>query len=381
MASVIDHPGYFTSLPRDYYVSEEIFEAELDLVFARQWLHVGHASQIPAPGDFFACSVGPESLLIVRDAEGEVRSFFNVCRHRGAQLCESGTVGQQKAFVCPYHRWSYGLDGRLLGAPGSRDGVDFDFAGWGLHEARCATYFGSIYVYLDEDAAQAPAFHDAVAPLVDEEQLARVQAHRIELAHQVRYEVRANWKLVLENNCECYHCAGAHPSLGVSCDYSGFFAPRDSDLEGFNADKGYFPLREGMQTFSMDGRWVSRKPLGAGFEAGFSAGFILVPMFAASVYFADHGVHLDVFPIDKDTTEIVCQWYVHEDAVEGEDYEVDRLIGVFDVTNREDVALAELTQRGVRSRRFVPGPNSPTRESFVKGALSQYLAMMGRQVD
>ena len=126
----------------------------------------------------------------------------------------------------------------------------------------------------------------------------------------------------------------------------------------FNADKGYFPLREGMQTFSMDGRWVSRKPLGAGFEAGFSAGFILVPMFAASVYFADHGVHLDVFPIDKDTTEIVCQWYVHEDAVEGEDYEVDRLIGVFDVTNREDVALAELTQRGVRSRRFVPGPNS-----------------------
>ena len=131
-----------------------------------------------------------------------------------------------------------------------------------------------------------------------------------------------------------------------------------------------------MKTFSMDGEWVSRKPLGTPQPPAFSTGFMTLPMYAAIVYFADHGVHLALNPIDADTTELLCQWLVHEDAVEGVDYDVDKLIEVFHVTNVEDVALTEANHVGVRSRRFVPGPNSPTREPLLEHALGTYLQLM-----
>src|SRR5262245_19048767 len=140
MASVIEQPGFVTSLPREYYVSEEIFQTELERVFERQWLFAAHVSQVPRPGDFVVRQIGPESLIIARDPDGRLRAFFNVCRHRGAELCKAGSAGSAKRIVCPYHSWSYGLDGSLKGAPGSTDGVDFDFERFPLHEAHCDTY-------------------------------------------------------------------------------------------------------------------------------------------------------------------------------------------------------------------------------------------------
>ncbi len=376
MASIIEQPRYFTSLPREYYVSQEIYERELERVLRRQWLYAGHVSQVRATGDFFSRLVGPEGVIVTRDRDGAIRAFFNVCRHRGAQLCETGTAGRAKQFVCPYHRWSFGLDGRLLGAPGSRDGVDFDYRDWPLHEALCDTFFGAIWVWLG-DPAEAPSLRETLEPRAHSlEMLAQLEPERTKIAHQEIYDVQANWKLLLENNCECYHCAGAHPALAATCDYAGFFAPRDEDDAKLTGAKGHFPLREGRKTFSLDGEWVCRKPLGCGFVPDYSTGYVNVPFFAGPVYFADHGVQLDVTPLDKDHTRLVAQWFVHEDAVEGVDYDVEQLIGVFHVTNLEDGQLAELNQRGVRSFRFVPGPNSATREPFIKAALEQYLALM-----
>lgn len=384
MASIIEHPQYFTSLPRDYYVSQEIYDLELERVFRRQWLYAGHVSQVRETGDFFSRPVGPESLIVTRDGQGAVRAFFNVCRHRGAELCENGTTGRTKQFVCPYHRFSYGLDGRLLGAPGSRDGVDFDYRDWPLHEALCDTFYGSIWVWLG-DPKEAPGLHETLSARAhDLEMLAALEPEKTKIAHQESYTIQANWKLMLENNCECYHCAGAHPSLAATCDYAGFFAVAGDDGDEiaktgvFTGSKAHFPLREGMKTFSMDGEWVCKKPLGAGFIADHSTGYINVPFFAGPVYFADHGVQLDLTPLDKDHSRLVCQWFVHEDAVEGIDYDVEKLIGVFHVTNQEDGTLAELNQRGVNSQRFVPGPNSPTRENGIKAALEQYLELMDR---
>lgn len=378
MATIIEQPGYFTSLPRDYYVSAEIFELELERILRRQWMYVGHVSQVRAPGDFFSRLVGPESLIVTRDREGTIRTYFNVCRHRGAQLCETGSAGRTKQFVCPYHRWSFGLDGRLLGAPGSRDGVDFDYADWPLHEARCDVFHGSIYAWLG-DPDEAPPLDETLTPWVnDVEMLERVQPERTKLAHEEIYTIQANWKLLDENNCECYHCAGAHPSLAATCDYAAFYVPREDEASTISGQKAHFPLREGMNTFSMDGDWVCSKPLGCGFVPDYSCGYVSVPMFTGPVYFADHGVHLDVTPVDKDTTRLVCQWFVHEDAVEGVDYDVERLTGVFHVTNLEDGDLAALNQRGVNSHRFVPGPNSSTREPFIKQALERYLELMDR---
>ena len=189
---------------------------------------------------------------------------------------------------------------------------------------------------------------------------------------------QGNWKLVMENNRECYHCAGAHPSLGIACDYQSFYVDRG---EGARYDKkldSLFPLRDGMKTFSMDGELVCRQPLGGGsLPDQFSAGFIIVPNLSSILYLPDHAVIHDIKPLTVDTCQMVCSWFVHEDAVEGVDYDTQSLTEVFHVTNLEDGALAERTQMGVRSRRYVPGPNSPTRESFMKSALSGYLTMMG----
>src|SRR5580692_3810588 len=132
-ASIIDHPDYFTNLPRDYYLSEERYRRELDAVYRRQWLYVAHVSEIPERGDYLARELPGlgESILVVRGDEDRISAFYNVCRHRGRGICEAG-AGKVKQFVCPYHSWSYGLDGRLLGAPGMPNGKFFDYADWGL---------------------------------------------------------------------------------------------------------------------------------------------------------------------------------------------------------------------------------------------------------
>ena len=378
MTSIIEKSQYFTSLPRDYYVSQAIFEREKKRVFQRSWLYAGHVSQLRQSGDFFTRDIGTESMIITRDSSGAVRAFFNVCRHRGAQLCPSGSAGRARQFVCPYHHWSYGTDGHLKRAPGMRDGVDMDLRDWPLHEARCETFFGSIWVWLGEDADQAPSLAQTLEPRVNDiGMLTRVEPERTKIAHEEQYTVKANWKLLLENNCECYHCAGGHPSLAIACDYTGFFGAPGEETPRLSGPTSHFPLREGMKTFSMDGEWVCEKPLGTGFSPDFSCGYITVPVFAGPVYFADHGVNLDIVPLDKDTTRLVAQWFVHEDAVEGVDYDVQRLIEVFHVTNIEDGKLTELNQRGINSHRFVPGPNNPTREPFIKAALNTYLELMG----
>ncbi len=374
-SSLIRHERYFTSLPGRYYTSREIFEQEVERVFARTWFYVGQVGMLRAPGDFVATTVAGEGIILVRDDEGGVRAFFNVCRHRGSQLCAAGETGQARQLVCPYHRWSWRLDGSLLGAPGMRDGREFDFADFPLHAAHCAVHHGAIFVCIGEQEPPALTSTFPVAP--DAEALTRVDPSRQRLAHEARYRVAANWKLLLENNTECYHCSATHPSLGIACDYTAFFTPEEGQLESERvASSSYFPLREGMSTFSMTGDWVCRRPLGDGLPAGFSTGYMALPMFGAVLYFADHGVNLQINPVDVATTELVAQWFVHEDAVENADYAKDDLIAVFDVTNREDLALAEGNQRGVRSRRFVPGPNCPTREPFVEEALTAYLRLM-----
>ncbi|HWI22374.1 MAG TPA: aromatic ring-hydroxylating dioxygenase subunit alpha, partial [Baekduia sp.] len=277
--SVIEQAGYFTSLPGHYYTSQEIFDMETERVFRTQWLYAGHVSQIPDTGNFFVARLATESLIITRDADDRVRAFFNVCRHRGSQLCPEGSSGKKKRFVCPYHNWSFSLDGKLLGSPGSPDGVDFNYADWPLHEADVDVLYGSIYVHLGREPIQ-PLREQLGERLVhDDWQL--LDPERAKVIREQRYPVNANWKLVLENNLECYHCAGSHPELSVACDYEGFYIERDGTVRDSERKQnpGHFPLREGMKTFSMDGDWVCKKRFGTPQDEGFSASFILFPMY------------------------------------------------------------------------------------------------------
>ncbi|HUI61479.1 MAG TPA: aromatic ring-hydroxylating dioxygenase subunit alpha [Steroidobacteraceae bacterium] len=365
----IEHDSLVTNLPREYYFSEAIFEQELDKVLARQWLLVGHVSLVKNPGDYYVRQVGPESLIIARDRNGRVRAYFNVCRHRGSRILANGEAGQTRGFVCPYHKWTYDTEGCLIGAPGIRDGKSLQFAQWPLHEAHCESWYGWLYVHLGAEPPQPLA--QVLGPLTDTAAMQQVDSERLRLAHRETYLINANWKALLENNMECYHCGAAHPSLSISCDYHKFYADQ--------RDGSHFPLHPGMATFSMDGARVCSKALGESLPEGFSTGFLLQPNFCGPVFFVDHAVSLELTPLSRDRTQLICEWYVHEEAVEGVDYDLEALIRVFHVTNQEDGALAEQNYLGMKSRRFVPGPLHPQREDGVQMALRRYLEMMAAE--
>jgi len=200
--------------------------------------------------------------------------------------------------------------------------------------------------------------------------MARANTTKLKSAFERTYPVRANWKSVVENESECYHCSQGHPMLSAIAHY------RKSFTDEFKRnDTEFFPLQDGKQTFSTSGKLISKR-LSDDLPEGFTTGVNTGPMFCGLVVFADHAVGLVVTPTGLDTTQLHCEWYVHEDAVEGMDYSVDSLIEIFDRTNVEDIEFSERNYRGIPSMRHVPGPIHPFREPAVQQFVEEYLASM-----
>src|SRR5438046_6168461 len=201
------------SLPQKYFVAPEVFAEEQETIFSKQWLLVGHQSQIPDAGDYVVRQVIGESLIVIRDKSGEIRGFFNVCRHRGTRLKEDA-CGHTSAIQCPYHAWTYGLDGRLIGAPHMDEVPGFDKADYSLHAVNLALWEGFIFVSL----ADSPApLEEVFAPLAGK--FSHWNLAKLRSAKRIEYDVRANWKLIFENYSECYHCPGVHPMLSKVSPY------------------------------------------------------------------------------------------------------------------------------------------------------------------
>jgi phenylpropionate dioxygenase-like ring-hydroxylating dioxygenase large terminal subunit len=383
MSSTIERGAYFTSLTRDYFFSPELYERELDVIFRRQWLYVGHVSEIAEVGDYLRRDVVGESVLVVR-AEDGINAFLNVCRHRGSRICDAAS-GRVKRFICPYHRWSFDLDGSLHNAPSIRDGEFVDFAEWGLHQVHVDVWLGMIFINLTEeqpDPVSVSAVLEEVTPA-----MARLEPEHMKVAHAITYDVEVNWKVLLENYWECYHCPGAHPELcRVAPIDNHYIAPEEAPAEAprdlpeiFGGALDYKP---GLKSLSIDGEWACSKLLGE-FGRGadptdFAAGFAVLPAFTGANFSPDYGVIHEFRPLALDRVRFVNHWLVHQDAVAGEDYEIDKLIALWDITNRQDIELCERVQAGIHSRRFVPGPNS-LHERSLRHALTIYLDRMERE--
>src|SRR5947207_6349146 len=201
------------SLPQKYFVSPDIFVKEQAEIFSKEWLLVGHQSQIPDAGDYVVQQVIGESLIVIRDKSGAIRGFFNVCRHRGTRLKEDA-CGHTSAIQCPYHAWTYGLDGRLIGAPHMDEVPGFDKADYSLHAVNLALWEGFIFVNL-ADSPTPP--EEVFAPLAGK--FSHWNLAKLRSAKRIEYDVRANWKLMFENYSECYHCPGVHPALSKLTPY------------------------------------------------------------------------------------------------------------------------------------------------------------------
>lgn len=362
---VREHLDRGVGVPRELYVSEPLFAAELDRIFRRSWLLAGHESELAGPGRYVTVESGDDSVIVTRTQEGTLAAFANVCRHRGARLVEAGCGIARRRIVCPYHQWTYRLDGTLQGAPRMPDG--FDPAEHPLPTAQVEVWHGLVFVNLAADPAEP------LAGLLGtgEELIRTFDIAGTRVAHTISYEVEANWKLVWENAQECYHCSANHPELLRTFDVGGLNQEtyRETELVASTdrrVQHARFPLRPGAVSLTFDGRYASGKPLGefAGGLPPYTASIHLKPTFAL-VACPDYAVVLAERPLAVDRTEIRMSWLVRADAVEGTDYDVDPLIKVWNETNIQDWALCERAQLGVRSRAYVPGPLSQDEESVV----------------
>ncbi|MDR9438735.1 MAG: aromatic ring-hydroxylating dioxygenase subunit alpha [Halomonas sp.] len=377
------------SLPQPFYNDARLFALDMQEIFEKEWLFAGMTCEIPAKGNFITLEVGDNPVVIVRGDNGSIHAFHNVCRHRGSRLCVSDK-GKVAKLVCPYHQWTYELDGRLLFA-GTDMGVDFNLGAYGLKPVNVRSAGGYLFVSLAEEPPPIDDFLESLAHY-----LAPYDMENVKVAVESSIVEQANWKLVIENNRECYHCNGAHPELLNSLQefddsddpratpaYQALVARKQQQWEAMGIpwklsrpDKRNrltrTPLLEGTVSMTIDGQPGCRKLMGRLPSADLGALRILHLPNSWNHFMGDHAVVFRVMPLGPQQTVVTTKWLVHKDAVEGVDYDPIHLRRVWDATNQQDRRLAEENQRGINSRGYEPGPYSETFEFGVIDFIDWY---------
>jgi Rieske 2Fe-2S family protein len=355
------------TLPGRYYTAASVLEEENDRIFSRHWLCVGRDEQIPEPGDFVVVSIAGESLIVVRDRNGEVHAFYNVCRHRGTRLCSEARGRFSGTIQCPYHAWTYRLDGTLTGAPHMAETPGFAMRDYPLHAAALARWEGFLFVNL---APEPVPFEQAFAPVIGRFERYRLPALRT--VRQIDYDVKANWKLVMQNYSECLHCPTIHPELSTKLPYTS----GENDLVEGPFLGGFMEIKAPNESATMTGRAcaipLGELPPGERTRAYY---YTLFPGMMLSLH-PDYAVFYTVWPISPAECRVTCAWMVHADAPTAPGYNIADAEEFWDRTNRQDWAICEQSQLGVQSRVYAPGPYSP-RESIPAAWDREYLKMMG----
>ncbi|MEZ5892238.1 MAG: aromatic ring-hydroxylating dioxygenase subunit alpha [Parvularculaceae bacterium] len=388
------------AIDRYFYRSHLVFETELTNLIFKSWIYAAHISEVPNPGDFTLFEVGEDSLIITRDKEGKIRALMNVCRHRGARVCEK-EKGNTKTFVCPYHKWTYNLDGTLRAAR-HMDMLDgFDAADYPLKEAKVCVYMGLIFVNFDQNAG------DFLGPLSNvEAQLGAYELDKAKIIRKETYKVDANWKFCLENYLECYHCTAAHPHYAKMHTLEDLYcnvkdqldemlkrAPEITGVPGIEGEykKIYheaesfgacvytsrYGLYDGYLTGSQDGKPVA--PL-MGKIKGYDGGvgdFQFGPL-SFMLNYPDHCVMYRFIPRGLTETDMQIVWYVNGDAEEGKDYDADKVAWLWHYTTLEDEFIIKRNSEGANSQFFEPGPYHPEYEETLQDFIDWYLATLER---
>ncbi|WP_163575848.1 aromatic ring-hydroxylating oxygenase subunit alpha [Halomonas faecis] len=377
------------SLPQPFYTDARLFELDMQEIFEKEWLFAGMTCEIPAKGNFMTLDVGSNPIVIVRGNEGQVHAFHNVCRHRGSRLCMKDK-GKVAKLVCPYHQWTYELDGRLLFA-GSDMGESFDLAAYGLKPVHVKCAGGFVFINLSETPPAVDDFLDTL-----EHYLEPYDMSNVKVAVESSIVEQANWKLVIENNRECYHCNGAHPELLNSLQefddtndpratpaYKALVARKQAEWDaqqvpwqlkrfGKRNRLTRTPMLNGTVSMTLDGKPACQKLMGRLSNPDMGSLRILHLPNSWNHFMGDHAVVFRVMPLGPQQTVVTTKWLVHKDAVEGVDYHPERMRHVWDATNDQDRRLAEENQRGINSKAYEPGPYSETYEFGVIDFIDWY---------
>ena len=356
------------TMPREYYTSSEVLADEQRRLFPAMWHCAGRARSLAQPGDFVVREIAGESLIVVRGRDGALRSFFNVCRHRGTRLCRETSGRFPETIQCPYHAWTYSTDGRLLGAPQMQDVPGFDRKDYPLYNVALAEWEGFVFLNIDE---RPQPFAEWFAPML--ERLSRFNLDGLKVGHRVSYDVRANWKLVFQNYSECLHCPVIHPQLATVLPYQS----GANDLIEGPFLGGYMEIAPPNASATMSGRACGRlvNEHLAEDDRRRAYYYTLMPNLLLSIH-PDYVNYYLVTPLAPDLTRVESEWMFPPDSEQDATFNPDDAIAFWDVTNRQDWDIVELSQLGISSRRYQPGPYSP-RESMPAAWDREYLRLMG----
>ena len=344
-------------LPARVYHDQDVFNFERDAWYAGGWVAAGREEDAVRPGQYFLAPVAGENIIIVRGNDGVLRGFYNVCRHRGSTMVEE-ECGTLVRFQCPYHAWVYDLEGRLKQPRHTELLVDFDPAEWGLVPVDTAIWQGIVYVDLSGSAPPLTEFLGDIATEFD-----RFNLGALRRARRIDYDVKANWKALVENYQECYHCPGVHPQLNRITPYtSGQYLP--SSGAGMNS---YMEVLPEFETLSMTGAADGREPMPGMTDEDDKR--IYYSAVWPNLLFSLHPDYLMlhfIAPLEPGRTLVRCEWYFDPAEMAKPDFSPDDAIEFWDLTNRQDWHVCELQQQGTKSRGYTQGRFS-SMESSVHG--------------
>jgi len=354
------------TLPQRWYVNDEVFAAEQQRIFSGGWVCIGRVEHVQKPGDYFVAEVAGESLIVVRDEANETHVFYNVCRHRGTRLCETQSGHFSGSMQCSYHAWTYALDGTLLVARNMNAVPGFSAGNYPLQEAAHAQWEGFLFVNL---AREPEPFKTAFAALLGRFDAWNIGALRT--ARTIEYDVACNWKLLFQNYSECYHCPLVHPQLEkLSASDSG-----RNDLTEGPFLGGYSELREEGMGLTMSGK-TPRPPLGTvgGEDLRRDYYYTIFPSLLLSLH-PDYVMVHYLQPVTTTRTRITCAWLFDPNTMARPDFDPSDAVEFWDLTNRQDWHVNELTQKGVLSKAYTPGPYANA-EGLLAAFDRHYLAVM-----
>ena len=342
-------PHGASTLPAPFYIDPAYFRREMESLYARMWICAGRVEQIEKPGQFIVREVLGESIIITTNAAGKVNAFYNVCRHRGTRLCteHEGTFG--RSIQCPYHSWTYDLDGSLIGAPHMDEVPHFSKQDYPLRSVSADVWDGHVFINL---APEPRPLREQLASLPGKFVPWRMQELR--LGHRIVYDVKANWKLIIQNYNECLHCPNLHPALNKLSHYlSGENEPLQATYMG-----GRMDLRPGVSTLTWDGT------CDRAFLPGLSEEdvrrvyyYAIFPNMLLSLH-PDYMMVHTLWPQGPDRTINICEWHFHPKELARPDFDSKDAVDFWDMTNRQDWHVCELSQAGISSRAYTPGPYS-----------------------
>ena len=381
------------SLKQEFYKQADIYEREIEKIYMDSWLFIGHDSQIPNKGDYFVYNLLSESVIVIRGRDDQIHAYMNVCRHRGSRICleEKGNV---KRFTCPYHAWTYNLEGSLITAKTLSDGIKKEE--FGLHKCEIEVVEGLILLNFSDEPSSLDNLKDELS-----EPMKMFGFKDLKIAAHKNYPIDANWKLAIENYNECYHCAPSHP------EYSQSHTQKITDLKEYDQSqqKMLGSLSAcGMKNIEISADYTSqtsgqeqyaywRYALFDGYVTGSKSGDPIAPLIGEIKQFNPGASDFNIGPVTfllaycdhvvvyvfTPTEHTACQcdvyWMVHGNAIEGTDYDLDELTWLWDVTTKADERIVINNQKGINSRKYQPGPFTE-KESSEKKFIRWYLALM-----